>query len=752
MKKYLILLQILAFFSSRISFAQTPINLFNWQVHSSQMNILSATLDKWGNLWCATDGGVFHFKPNSNEDFVSYNSLNGLNSIETRFITYNIQTDEIYVGTNDGALSIYSPSKGWENILDIRKSLYTRVEINHILFQDSIAFISGGFGFTTFDVHKKVFLKTPARLGNFPNGTNCNQSIVFGEYLWIATELGIARIKLTEKITNPLSWENFTSSNGLKDQNVLFLAVENNYLYAFSKNTVYKYNGKDFETFLTLESYENINCVQVFDGKIYFSTTNFVRNLNDNLVYYVTDSPQKAKINGFLFLSKDQVVVFLNKSGLVLKNITKGELKFYLPKSPISNQFNYFDITPNGGFWSATNSDPRGEGLMFLKDANWTNFTTFLHPQITTNNFTKVTCVEDTVYASSWGEGLFVIYPSSDTFVIKKFNNTNSPLTGIPANQNYVVVEQTAYEHYKSTLWIINYSDAKIGYLLVSLDKFGKFHGFVRTPLRKYNNILIDEFGTKWISSRDGTGLYYFNERNTLEDTTDDVVGNLIWSVNLPSTNIYSMAYDKNGYIWCGTGQGMFLILNPGAVLNNSTPIIRKLKLLEDYSVNCIHIDALNYKWIATNKGVFVLSPDASDIVLTLTKENSPILSDEVAYIKSNPADGKYYFGTNKGLVVASSLIVQPSDSYQISIAPQPFTLPQDQYLLIDGLAMDSEIKILTINGEIVRTLFTQSKKTLWDGKDNNGNYVSTGVYLLVAKSLTTKESSVYKIAIIRKH
>ncbi|MFN3307503.1 MAG: hypothetical protein ACK42Z_10015, partial [Candidatus Kapaibacteriota bacterium] len=161
MKKYLTLFHTLALFALQVAFAQTPINLFNWQVHSSQVNILSATVDKGGHLWCATDGGVFRFKPNSDDSFLSYNSINGLNSIETRFIAYNIQTDEIYVGTNDGALSIYSPEKGWENILDIRKSLYTRLEINHILFQDSIAFISGGFGFTTFDVYKKVFLKTP---------------------------------------------------------------------------------------------------------------------------------------------------------------------------------------------------------------------------------------------------------------------------------------------------------------------------------------------------------------------------------------------------------------------------------------------------------------------------------------------------------------------------------------------------------------------------------------------------------------
>lgn len=751
MKKTLLLTILFTFFLNLfISFSQSPINLSNWRIYSSQVNILSATVDKRGNLWCATNGGVFYFKPNSNQDFISFNSSNGLYSIDTRFITYDENFDEIYLGTFDGVLSIYNFAFGWQNILDIRNSKFTRLEINHILLQDTIAYISGGFGLTTFDTRRKVFLKTPARLGNFPSGTSCQFSLIFQNHLWVATQLGIARIPLGQKLTNPDSWVNFTAKDGLGDPKINFLAIENNILYAFSDYIIYKFNGNGFDTLTILESYDRINSVQVSGGQIYFSTPNVVRNLNLDLIYFITESPQKASINGFKFLSNNTICVFLNRNGLAIKDLVHNKVDFILPKSPISNQFTYFDVTPSGGFWSATNSDPRGEGLMFMKDGKWTNFTTFLHPEIKTNHFTKVTCVGDTAFASTWGNGIYVIYPSADSFIVKHYDNQNSPLTGIPANPDYVIVEQSAFEPRKSTIWFVNWSDAKAGYLLVARDRNGNFRGFIYTPLRKFHGILIDEFGTKWISSEDGTGLYYFNERGTFEDTTDDIYSNLIWSVTLPSSKINTMAYDLNGYIWCGTEKGMFLILNPSAVLNNSTPVIKKLKMLEDYPINCIHIDALNYKWVATNKGVFVISPDGSDILMNLTKDNSPLLSDEILYIKSNPMNGNFYFGTEKGLIVATSMIVQPADNYQISVFPQPLRLPKDQYLLIDGLAMDSEIKILTVNGEIVRTLTTQSKKTLWDGKDYNGNYVSTGVYLLVAKSLTTKESAVFKIAVIK--
>jgi len=729
--------------------SQKKVDLTNWRVYSSQVNVLSATVDNSGRLWCATNGGVFSFAPNSSADFLSFNSMNGLYSSDARYVTYNTQRNEIYLGTVDGVLSIYNFDH-WENILDIRNSQFTRMEINHIMFYDTVAFLSGGFGLTTFDTKRKVFLKTPSRLGSFPSGTNCRFSLLFDGYLWVATELGIARIKLGEKITNQESWANLASGEGLVDPNIFFLAVEDNTLFAFSQNKLYKFNGTKFDTLYSLESFEKINSVQVYNGKIYFSTQNFVRDLNFQTLYFITESPQKANINGFTILENGTLVVFLNKSGLALKDLKSGAIEYFLPKTPISNQFRYFDVTKSGGFWSATNPDPSGEGLMFMKNGEWSNFATFINPTIKTNNFTRVTCVDDTAFASTWGGGLYVIYPSQDTFVIKNYDNTNSPFTGISTDPNYVVVEESAYEPRKSMLWFVNYSVAKMGDLLVARDKNGKFHGFIHTPNRTFHNILIDEFGTKWVSSKDGTGLYYFNERGTLEDTTDDIQGNLAWTTTLPSNTIYTMAYDDNGYIWCGTGSGIFLILNPGAILTNSTPVIRKLRMLEDYSINCIHIDVLNYKWIATNKGVFVVSPDGSEIVQTLTQQNSPLLSDEILYIKSNPMTGEYFFGTTKGLVVASSMFVQPLDNFQISVFPQPLHLPKDQRLIIDGLAMDAEIKILTLSGEIVRTITTKSKKTFWDGKDYNGNYVSTGVYLLVAKSLTTKESAVFKIAVIK--
>ncbi|MCX7880826.1 MAG: hypothetical protein N2517_09230 [Ignavibacteria bacterium] len=729
--------------------SQNYLDLFNWNIHTSLVDIISGTIDGEGNIWCATTGGVFYYNP-SNNSFKDFNFLNGPYSTEIKYIQYNARNKEIYVGAYDGTLSIFNANGKWENILDIKKSRYERKEINHIYFVDTIAIISASFGLTTFDINRRIFLKTPPRLGDFPSGTPVRYAIIFKEWLWVATENGIARISLGQNLSFPENWKTYANIEGLDDQDIHFLAIENDTLFAFTKKNIYKFDGSKFVKLFRVND-EIITNVQTVENKIYFSTNYYIADLKLKKYYHISESPFNELINTFIF-NKKQLIIFPRKGGIYIKNFDEkiSYTRFY-PNAPYSNQFTYFDIDGKGGLWVATNTDPRGEGFMYFYNGKWINFNTNSFPALPTNFFMKLTCADETTYVSSAGRGLLAVFPDKDTFSFKIYNQNNSPLTGIVNDPNWVVVQQTAYQKNKSLLWIVNFSVQKTGYLLIAKDKNDTFYGFLETKDREYQNILIDEYGTKWISSSNGTGFYFFNEQNTLEDTSDDISGNLAKLTSLPSAQVRTMAYDQLGYIWCGTPFGLFIILNPNAVLKGNVPVIKKLKILTDYSINSIYIDPLNNKWIATNSGIFVISPDGTEILSKITSENAPLLSDEVLHIKANPKSGTFYFGTNKGLITASTLIVQPDPTYNISLSPQPFDPKFDNYLIIEGLAPDTEIKILTINGEIVRTLNTGSKKVLWDGKDDNGNFVASGIYLLLANSLTTNESSVRKIAVIRR-
>jgi ligand-binding sensor domain-containing protein len=219
----------------------------------------------------------------------------------------------------------------------------------------------------------------------------------------------------------------------------------------------------------------------------------------------------------------------------------------------------------------------------------------------------------------------------------------------------------------------------------------------------------------------------------------------------LPSNETNCIVVDKEGYVWIGTTSGLAVVLNPSSVLTGSKTIIRKSSLISEQPINDILIDALNNKWVATNNGVFVISSDGSSVIAQINTQNSPLLSDEVMALTSNNKNGRIYFGTKKGLIEATSLSVQPLPDYEITCYPQPFNPDKHKQLTIDGLAGDSEIRIVTASGELIRKLQSQGRITLWDGRNENGELVSNGIYLIFASSVTSNVSGVGKIAVLRK-
>jgi len=212
------------------------------------------------------------------------------------------------------------------------------------------------------------------------------------------------------------------------------------------------------------------------------------------------------------------------------------------------------------------------------------------------------------------------------------------------------------------------------------------------------------------------------------------------------------LVVDKVGYVWIGTPRGVSVVVNPSQVLNgnlNNLTIRSLSRLIGEINVNDIMVDALNNKWIATSNGVWVLNPEASDTIAYINKGNSALPDNDILSISTNPNNGTVYFATKFGLYEAKSLSVAPVPDYDIRCYPQPFNPAVDKELIIDGLADFSEVRILTAGGELINSLNTSSRKTIWDGMDKNGKKVKSGIYLLVATSASSKVSSVQKIAII---
>jgi hypothetical protein len=163
----------------------------------------------------------------------------------------------------------------------------------------------------------------------------------------------------------------------------------------------------------------------------------------------------------------------------------------------------------------------------------------------------------------------------------------------------------------------------------------------------------------------------------------------------------------------------------------------------------------VNNKWIGTKEGAFVMNVDGTqqlrnyDVITT----KGQLLSNDIRAIAIDQKRGIVYFGTEKGLSSLSIEAVQTSRSYtELEFGPNPFILPSNQPLTIRNLVANSTIKIINVSSSVVIQFMAQGGgRAFWDGRDRNGEYVSSGIYFVVASSENGAQVITGKIAVIHK-
>jgi len=760
MKKWFYNSALLLFvFFFTLSLSQAQLFLDNWKTYSSLLNVNSASFDSRDRLWAGTDGGVFMYDPSAGTYSV-FNNLNGMLTLDITTVKCNKETKKVFIGGFDGNLDIVSEDLNWTHITDIKNSRFPEPQINDIIFDGDLAYIAGGFGISVLDQPQNIFLQTPPRLGNFPPNTGIRKILKSGNELWAATKAGIARVNLKNSIINPDNWTNYTIANGLSDNNVSFIAEYKNQIYAAVDSNIFLFENDTFKFITKVPFYTSIQGLMEYNGKLCFSSNFVVQTLDYQNIYDFTQVRDTAFINGFSSDGKGKIVIFLKNSGVYLINETDSiQLK---PNCPISSSFNGLAVDSYGTLWAAAGEKSQIKGFLKLENEIWENPNNLKYPNITTNYFMASGGQNGNVIISSWGKGYIriirtldeVLGSEHDNYIMQRYDHSNSPLTGLNDAQDYIITGQSAYDRRNAMSWIVNYAPTSKGPLLVAQDVKGTFYSFenmISAYNRDFLTLVIDDNGTKWLGSYNAGGLYYFNEMNTFDKTSDDKWGSFNSSnSNLPNVTINALAVDKTGIIWVGTPTGLAVVLNPGAVLRNSNPYIRKVTILAQIAINSIMVDALNYKWIATNEGVWIINADGTEVIGYLNQKNSPLISDEVLSLANDPKTGRIYFGTKVGLNTVSSLSIEPLADFKIEVFPQPFNPEKDNLLIIEGLAQDADFSITTLDGELVKNIKTTGRKTIWDGRNELGNMVSAGIYLIVASSATKDATSVGKFAVIR--
>ncbi|NCX95688.1 MAG: T9SS C-terminal target domain-containing protein, partial [Chitinophagia bacterium] len=234
---------------------------------------------------------------------------------------------------------------------------------------------------------------------------------------------------------------------------------------------------------------------------------------------------------------------------------------------------------------------------------------------------------------------------------------------------------------------------------------------------------------------------------NTLANAADDATWLLSTgsgSGNLPSTTVNSLAIDKNDNLWIGTADGIAILYNASSAIrlksDAETPVVQYDQyagyLFKGEIVRAIAVDGANRKWIGTDNGVWLLSPDAvnSSILLRFTTQNSPLPDNRIRKITIDNVTGIVYIGTENGVVAYRGTATEGGKTNgDVKSFPNPVPPGYQGTIAIKGLATNADVRITDMSGQLIYRTTALGGQAIWNGKDYTGRRPASGVYLIFA-------------------
>lgn len=774
MKHYIVLLFIILFVrpvsADRAigTWKSFPAYSFLSQIESAKEKVYSVS---WGNL----------FSYNIEDQSISlYTKENGLNDATISKIKYDAESNQLLIAYENANIDIIE-NNGDKiyNIPDLmNKTLTASKTINDIYFHKERAYVSTNFGILVINMKKKEVAET------YTFNQKVINTIVRNDDLYALTEKGIYRAQLKN---NLIDMNNWVLTNSQKNITEIILFNEQIYALTYGKSIGRLENDNTW----SIVKEDLVRDFIVVDDLLYFYTPNALFSIDRQQQLKSTPVPFSltslsynrqghnfwgCEQNGGLFSFK------LNAD----QHVEITALPF-VPNSPMINTpFNLtFDrgylYVAGGGRWA--DRYHRMGAIMKWNNESWYNYPVDsirnAGPLIDYRDIINIVIDPDDpnhLFAGSYGDGLYEFM--NDKFVkLHTYNNSGleTILPNTASSYQYIRVDALSYDKDKN-LWM---SNNEVRQSIKVLKKDGTWTALYYDDLARQeviSHIFHTQNNHKWITIPRGknVGLFILDTNNDLTDfskhktvffkTFTDTEGKTI-----APNGVYCVAQDKRGTVWVGTDKGPLLFQNPNRVFDNNyrcsrvkVPLedinesdngtVLAEYLLENEQINCIKIDDANRKWIGTaNTGVYLLSEDGKYTIHHFTKENSPLPSNNILSLAINSENGEVFIGTDIGLYSYTSDATEGKEDYnEVNVFPNPVKPDYEGPITIRGLKENSEVTITDIQGRALYSATSLGGEIVWDGKGNNAERVSSGVYLVMCATSEGKKGVVAKIVVIK--
>lgn len=755
LKKHLILLMLLVM-------AVASANASTWKLHHCYVTSkMQNVIDAGDKVYYVNSNALYQFVK-STQTTTALNSLNVLSEDLVSQIFYDYVNNLLFVAYTSANIDVIDGSGKVTNISGVSNAIirvynytldsdglvdYNEKIINDITFHNGIAYVAVGYGYITID-ESTMRITSNKLVGR---RITVNSVAVVGDRLLVLSNNYCYYGPVTSD-EDPVS--SFNKYEGSFSGGKVF-PIDDNSAFVLGKSALYNFNFSGGAPVVT-------SLVSAAATNVQKTSTGFIANFAGQKYYYTinptgTTATKVGTVAAFASSNPygDGTVWVTDANGLHVANSTT----YYKMNS----------MTTSLPYWLKYDT---ALDLLYVGVSAKNGITNINSmPANAINTYDGTTWENATAYTASGAGYEFVILPmDSTTYVraswqngIHKVKNNELKLNYTKSNSLIGTYKaQPAFDMY-GNMWVVSsYGNASCPVAMLPAEKVVKnsvsqSDWFQPSGLLSLNTISMQR-SRFLISHKNNVKIYNdgdflgqgksgrffcwsnFNEDPTVDNYTVAEIAHFIDQNNAIVSWIYfrHMEEDANGLIWIGHNGGLF-VLDPEVVFNDHPNVVRPYVtgagadngyLCEGYDVYDIGVDRDNNKWIATNNGLYFVSPDGTKIYNHFTTSNSDIPDNIVYGVECDVKHGRVYINTASGIAeYIAEGDAAAMDFNSVYAFPNPVEPDFTGMIKIANLMVNSYVTITNRDGEVVKQLGPARGSVLWDGSGSDGERVPTGLY-----------------------
>ena len=756
-----------------------------WVAHTSFSEATDLVVSG-SQVWVATTGGIYSVNPTAG-DISRWTVVDGLSNVGASALDADSDRAQLWVGYDDGLLDRIDTGSGTiRTYRDIsRAEQYPSRGINRLRVVGDSLFVATQFGVVVFDPVRNEVRDSFDRFGSMAVGQEVHDVLVDATILgepavWIATDEGVAFAPLDGRnLKDPASWDTESLGNSFQSLPARSLGALDGQLYVGSDTGVFQRTSAN--SFLDLGiTNRPVTRLESGDGFLAGSATFTViviRSGGASSVHGIAEFGFPVAVDA---TTSGTLWVADNARGIGRASVPEpvnGVLPLegiWLPQGPDDGTFAQVSISDAGDVWLAGMNEA-GTGFYRLDaEGNWTTWSSSRTAELAGKGaFVQIHSGADGAgWAGSEGGGVAHVDPDGAVTLYGPDNSTLLPASG---TSDFVVVGGV-HEDRQGHLWVTTRGSSRPLHVRLASGEWTSFGPKVGQGLLSsstaYGRLFVDSFDQKWIIVRRESNFQQKKGLMVLETGVPDNASDDEFRFfdssgsagqGLPSVGVNAVAEDRDGLVWVGTDGGPAFFINTGIVARDASAIpiwpqwadrSQGTFVLFGLAVNDIAVDPAGRIWFATNDGAWLIeaAEGGYDLVNHFTSENSPLFSDDVLSVDVDESTGNVYFSTDRGLIsYASDAIAPESEAGELVVFPNPIRISGvgNPSVYVEGLVPATDIRIVTVAGHLVRRMQSRGGRTRWDLRDEEGNFVDSGVYLIVAVGQNDEGTSVGKVVVI---